>query len=247
MPKETIPSQDGITPVELERLSRSLLFEGMSLKRLSAIFKDSKCLRLPAKKEIYKRGEPGGEMSIILSGGVKVSTSSSDGKEVIFDLLGEGEFFGELCLLDGLPRAATVTTLVPTVLIAMDRDVLMSFMKDHSDVTMRLFHLLALRLRAVDSFLEDMLFFDSETRLAKRLMTLKDIYGKAAGDAIHIDLKISQQDIASLVGISRERVNKHLKNWEKAAIVSLQQGRVVIQNLALLQELASAAHAVCKV
>ena len=96
-------------------------------------------------------------------------------------------------------------------------------------------------MRVMDTFLEEVLFLDSETRLAKRVMALKDIYGKTVGDVVQIEIKMSQQDIANLVGITRERVNKHLKKWERAKIISLQQKHLTIQNLPLLQKLASEA------
>lgn len=180
-------------------------------------------------------------MCIILSGGVKVSAQSADGKEIIFDLLSEGDFFGELSLLDDRPRTATVTTLVPSVLIVLKREFFMPFLESNPITAIRLLHMLACRLRAMDAFLEDVLFLDSETRLAKRVMALENIYGKIVGDTIQIELKVSQQDIANLVGITRERVNKLLKKWERARIISLHHGHLTIQNPALLQKLASEA------
>ena len=180
-------------------------------------------------------------MCIVLRGGVKVSAISADGKEIIFDLLSEGDFFGELSLLDGKPRTATVTTLVPSVLVILERGFFMSFMEDNPTTAIRLLQILTHRLRAVDTLLEEVLFFDSETRLARRVLALIDIYGKAVESTAQIELKVSQQDIASLVGIARESVNRHLKKWERAEIISLQQGRLIIQNLPRLQELASEA------
>jgi len=228
-----------LSHAEVERLSRSFLFADLNPSTLSLALASCQCLRLPEKKDVYRRGDAGDEMCIVLSGGVKVSTLSEDGKEIIFDLLTEGDFFGELSLIDSKPRTATVTTLVPSVLVILERDFLMSFMEENPATAIRLLHILAHRLRAVDTFLEEVLFFDSETRLAKRVMALKDIYGKAVGNAAQIEIKVSQQDIANLVGITRESVNKHLKKWERAGIVSLQQGRLTICNFPLLQELAS--------
>ena len=227
--------------VELQRLTQSFLFADSPPERLSEALENCRCLRLPGKKEVYRRGEPGKEMCIVLNGGVKVSTLSADGKEIIFDLLSEGDFFGELSLLDGQPRTATVTTLVPSVLVILERDFFMPFLEAHPTIAIRLLHILANRLRAADKFLEEVLFYDSETRLAKRVMALKEIYGKAVGGAVEFELKVSQQEMASLVGITRERVNKHLKKWERADIVRLQQGRLTILNTPLLQKLASEA------
>lgn len=237
--KRAVSNLNSISHSELELLSQSLLFADLPRERLSAVLENCQCLRLPEKKEVYRRGEPGKEMCIVLSGGVKISTLSADGKEIIFDLLSAGDFFGELSLLDGKPRTATVTTLVPTVLVIMERSFFIPFLEDNPTTAIRLLHFLAHRLRAMDTLLEEVLFFDSETRLAKRVLALKDIYGKGVGSTVQIEFKISQQDIANLVGITRERVNKHLKQWERAEIISLKQGRLTIRNLPLLQELAS--------
>jgi CRP-like cAMP-binding protein len=239
--RKPAPCAERLNQEELDLLSQSFLFADMPRKRLLSALENCKCLRLPAKKEVYRRGEAGSEMCIILSGGVKVSILSADGKEIIFDLLSEGDFFGELSLLDGKPRTATVTTLTPSVLVILERDFFMPFLESHPASAIRLLHLLARRLRAMDAFLAEVLFLDSETRLAKRVVALQNIYGKTIGDAIHIDLKVSQQDIANLVGITRERVNKHLKKWERAEIISLQQGRLLILDLPQLQKLASEA------
>lgn len=240
-PKRTTSNCDRINHVELERLSQSYLFADLPPESVSAALKNCQCLRLPEKKEVYRRGESGEEMCIILSGWVKISTLSADGKEIIFDLLSEGEFFGELSVLDGEPRTATVTTLVPSVLVILERSFFIPFLENNPATAIRLLQLLVSRLRAVDTLLEAVLFFDSETRLAKRVIALKDIYGKVVGSTVQLELKVSQQDIANLVGITRESVNKHLKKWERAEIISLQQGRLTILNLPLLQEMASEA------
>lgn len=237
--KRATSNLDSINHAELELLSRSFLFADLPQKHILIALKNCQCLRLPEKKEIYRRGESGTEMCIVLSGGVKVSTLSADGKEIIFDLLSEGDFFGELSLLDSRPRAATVTTLVPSVLVVLERSFFMPFLEGNPITAIRLLQLLAHRLRAMDTFLEEVLFLDSETRLAKRVMALENIYGKMIGNVIRIELNVSQQDIANLVGITRERVNKHLKKWERAKIVSLQHNHLTILNPALLQKMAS--------
>jgi len=232
---------DSINHDELKILSRSFLFADLPPKRVLTTLKNCQCLRLPEKQEVYRRGEPGKEMSIVLSGGVKVSTQSLDGKEIVFDLLSEGDFFGELSVLDGEPRTATVTTIVPSVLVILERSFLIPFLEANPVAAIRLLHLLAHRLRATDTFLEEVLFLDSETRLAKRIVALEDIYGKVVGNTIQIEVNVSQQEIANLVGITRESVNKLLKKWERDKIISLQQGCLTIQNHQLLQKLASKA------
>ncbi|MBZ0091924.1 MAG: helix-turn-helix domain-containing protein, partial [Sulfuricellaceae bacterium] len=88
-------------------------------------------------------------------------------------------------------------------------------------------------------FLEDVLFLDVEARLAKRIMALARIYGRNYGASVHIDLKMSQQELANLVGISRESVNKYFKAWEKERVIASQQGCIVINQLQVLQSLAA--------
>lgn len=230
-----------ISQTELKILSQSFLFAELPYECLLAGLKGCHCLRLPAKQEVYHRGETGKNMCIILSGGVKVSMLSASGKEVIFDLLSEGNFFGELSMLDGDPRTATVTTLVPSVLVVFERYFFMPFMEANPVIAIRLLRLMAHRLRAMDRFLEEVLFFDSETRLAKRVVAIKNIYGRASVNTAQINIKISQQDMANLVGITRESVNKILKKWERANIITLQQGCLTIQNPQILLRLASKA------
>jgi len=134
---------------------------------------------------------------------VKVSTLSADGKEIIFDLLSEGDFFGELSLLDGKPRTATVTTLFPVAghFGAGLLDGLSGKQPDYGD---SFASYLGSPLEGCGHTTGRSAFFDSETRLAKRVMALKDIYGMAVENTAWIELNVSQQHMASLVGITRE-------------------------------------------
>ena len=238
-PKKPASNHDCIADAELELLSQIFLFADLPQKRLFTALKNCQCLRLSGKKVVYRQGEAGEEMCIILSGLMKISTRSADGKEIIFDLLSKGDFFGELSLLDGEPRTATVTTLVPSVLIVLKRDCFIQLLEDNPTTSIRLLQLLAHRLRATDKFLEEVFFHDSETRLAKRVMVLEDIYGKATKKTTQAGLNVSQQEMANLIGITRERVNKLLKKWERAKIISLQHNHLTVLNPALLQKLAS--------
>lgn len=228
-----------ISFVELELLAQSSLFTEVPRERLTKVLQTCHRRNLPARKMVFQRGDMGSEMCAILSGGVKVSTLSSEGKEIIFDVMCAGDFFGELSLLDGKPRTGTVTTLVNSVFLIVGKEYFLDFLMHHPQTAVSLLKTLTSRLRQMDAFLEDVLFLDAEARLAKRLMALAGIYGHEMGSAIQIDLKMSQQDLANLVGITRESVNKHFKGWEKAGVVAMEQGRIVVNRPQLLRSLAT--------
>ena len=228
-----------IGAVDLDLLGQCVLFSKLQPEPLAGVLQSCRRQTLPAKQVLFHRGDAGQDMFVILNGGVKVSTLSSDGKEIIFDVLGPSDFFGELSLLDGRPRTGTITTLTSSHFLVMPRTCFFRFLEQSPQSAVALLQVLANRLRQMDAFLEDVLFLDVEARLAKRIMALARIYGRNYGASVHIDLKMSQQELANLVGISRESVNKYFKAWEKERVIASQQGCIVINQLQVLQSLAA--------
>ncbi len=233
-----MPSDKNIGSADLDLLGQCVLFSKLQPDQLADVLQSCRRQALPAKQVLFHRGAAGQEMFVILSGGVKVSTLSSDGKEIIFDVLGPGDFFGELSLLDGRPRTCTITTLTSSRFLVLPRTFFFRFLEQMPQSAIALLQVLANRLRQMDAFLEDVLFLDVEARLAKRIMALARIYGRNCGASVHIDLKMSQQELANLVGISRESVNKYFKAWEKEGIIAIRQGCMLVKQAQILQSLA---------
>lgn len=230
--------QKKIEFVDLELLSRCWLLSGLAREALAGILAMGSRRRVDAKDVVFNRGDPGNDIYFLLSGGVKVSTLSREGKEIIFDVLVAGDFFGDMSLFDDKPRTGTVTALVPSAFLSLGKAKFLDLLEKYPAVSVRLIKTLTARLRLMDTFLEDVLFLDAEARLAKRVVALSRIFGQEGKNGeIKIDLKMSQQEMANLVGIARESVNKHFKGWEKSGVIGLDKGCLILQQPQLLEAL----------
>lgn len=226
--------------VDFELLARCKLLTGIPNELLGALLRSGARKRLPAKEVVFNRGEPGNRIYFILDGGVKVSTLSHEGKEVIFDVLVTGDFFGEMSLFDDKPRTGTVTTLVATTLFMLGKTEFLDALEKCPVISVRLIRTLVGRLRMMDSFIEDVIFLDAAERIAKRVIALARMFGSAGDlDEIRIDLKVSQQELANLVGITRESVNKQFREWEKAGVISIDKGCLILARPQFLEALVS--------
>lgn len=198
----------------------------------------AKTRRVADKEVIFRKAERGNQLSAIISGRVKLSTMSENGKEIIFGMLGPGEFFGEISLLDGEERTATVTAMEPTELQFIERGDFIAFLECHPTVAIRLLGTLALRLRLTNEMFEDTIFRNLPARLAKRLLILADNCGQETAEGTRIDLKLSQQDIGNMIGTSRESVNKQMRTWEEEGLIKFRKGYVTITQPDKLEDLA---------
>ncbi len=177
---------------------------------------------------IFHKGDPGSGLYIIASGQVKIVLPSETGDEAMLAVLEAGEFFGELALFDGLPRSATVVAVQNAEVLILHRDDFMSFVGRNPEVVTGLFSALSRRLRATDELVEDAIFLDVPGRLAKRLLDLADRHGRPEGKGVAIDLKLTQQDLAAMVGATRESVNKHLGWMRDHGLIQLDRQRIVV-------------------
>ena len=228
--------------VDFELLSRCYLLTGLSREKLAAVMAAGCRKRIDAKEVLFRRGDLGNDFYFLLSGGVKVSTLSREGQEVIFDVLVAGDFFGEISLIDAKPRTGTVTALVPSILFVLSKDSFLELLEQNASIGLQLLKVLAGRLRLMDAFVEDVLFLDAEARLARRVMALSRIFGQEdSRGEIRIDLKLSQQEMANLVGITRESVNKHFRGWEKSGAIGLDKGCLILQKPRLIEALSAEA------
>lgn len=189
----------------------------------------------PKGEVIFHRGDAGSVLYIIRSGQVKITLFSEQGQEAVLALLMPGDFFGELALFDGRPRSATAIAVEPTETIALHRDDFLEFIRRHPEVTINMFAVLSSRLRQTDELLEDTVFLDTPARLAKRLLELADTHGINTEKGTEINLRLTQQDLANLVGTTRETVNKELKAMRNRGLVAVERGRITILRPAALR------------
>jgi len=229
-----------IDPMDLALLSQCSLFAAIAPSALAPFLQAGRRQRLEAKDSAITRGDPGRNIYFLLDGGVKVSTLSRDGKEIIFDVLVSGDFFGEMSLFDDKPRTGTVTALVPTTVFALGKAEFLTLIEKHPPVSLRLIRTLVRRLRLMDAFIEDVLFLDAEERLARRVLALSRLFGRHGDNGeIRIELKVSQQELANLVGVTRESVNKQFRDWEKSWLIAIDKGCLVLAKPGHLESMAA--------
>jgi CRP-like cAMP-binding protein len=228
------------TSEKLRLLANVHLFSGFSTTQLEGVSRVTRTRFLERRDELFHKGDQGGEVYIVASGKLKALTTSVDGDDVVFSILGPGEVFGEVALLGETRRTASVSAIEDCVLLAIDHRDFMSFLKTDPDVSIKLLSVLAMRLTRVSELVEDTLFLNLPLRLAKKLLSLSRAYGDKTSDGVRVDLKLSQEEWGALVGATRESVNKQVRKWTDAGILRVDQGYVVILNSVELEKLAGA-------
>jgi len=177
---------------------------------------------------IFHQEDPGATLYIILSGQVKVTINSTDGKEAILAILTVGDFFGELSLLDEEPRSANVVTMLDTQVIILHRRDFLNFLEIRHELAVYILALLSRRLREADKSLQDAVFLNLPARLAKRLLELGQKHGVKTDRGVEIELHMTQQDLADMVGASRIAVNKQLKLFEIQGLIDMDKQHFII-------------------
>jgi CRP/FNR family transcriptional regulator/CRP/FNR family cyclic AMP-dependent transcriptional regulator len=180
---------------------------------------------------IFRKDDPGYTLYVIVSGAVKISVSSIEGDEIILTILTAGQFFGEMALFDDEPRSADAEAIQPTEVLTVQREDLLRLLEKRPRVAIaQLLKLLAQRLRATDELLQDAAFLDIPARLAKRLLDLAEAHGEKTPQGTKITLRLTQQDLASMIGARRENVNRALAYYQSRGWLSKSGGNFVILN-----------------
>ena len=172
---------------------------------------------------IFSKGDPGNSLYAVCAGTVKISVPSADGKDAVFNLVGDGEIFGEIALLDGQPRTADATALTDCELMVIERRDFLDLVRSQPEIALKLMEVLCARLRHTSEQVEDVLFLDLPGRLAKILLQLT---GKAELPPRRVTM--TQREIGQMIGMSRESTNKQLRDWEDRNWVRLERGSVVV-------------------
>lgn len=211
-----------------EILSRITIFQDLPLQEIKEIAKRARRRVFSQGDPVFFSGDPGHCVYFIGSGKVKIHTTREDGEETVIGILSDGEFFGELSVLDGQPRSADVTCLEPTEIAVLDREEFLSILDRYPSLSRKVLIAQAARLRATDRMLDYIASLDVYGRVAAQLMELAQRYGRQTPNGIELDLRITQQDLAGMVGASRESVNKVLNHYRNRGIVSFERGRITI-------------------
>ncbi len=209
-------------------LSKIILFNTLEKSDLDRL---ESCLvrrRYSSGQVIFHMGDEGGNLYIIQKGRVKVTIPSSSGEEVILAILSAGEILGELSLIDGKPRSATVQAMDEAEILCLYWEDFLDLLKGRFDVVQRMLEVLAQRLRDTDLSLAESHFLDITSRLAKKILDLGRAFGVKEKEVLRIGVKVTQKDLASMVGATRESINKQFKVLREQGVVGLKDGYIEI-------------------
>ncbi|CDP86177.1 MULTISPECIES: cAMP-activated global transcriptional regulator CRP [Mycolicibacterium] len=222
-----------------EVLARAGIFQGVSPDAVAALVRQLEPVTFRRTEVVFTEGEPGDTLYIITAGKVKIGRKSVDGRDSLITLMGPSDMFGELAIFDPGPRTSTVTALTEVKAVVMSRTVLRSWIADRPEIAEQLLRVLARRLRRTNDNLSDLIFTDVPGRVAKQLLYLAQRFGSRDGTALRVDHELTQEEIAQLVGSSRETVNKALSDFAQRGWIRVQGRSILIDNA---ERLAKRAH-----
>jgi CRP/FNR family transcriptional regulator len=189
--------------------------------------------RLRAFKEgsiLVREGEPGDALHVLVSGSVRIAVSSSEGEEATVATLGPGESIGEFAIFDRLPRSATAIATMKTQAFVVTRTDFEEWLRSRPHAAMALLETLSLRLRKTNQGLTDVMFLDLQHRLAKQLCALADSVGATSDDGA-VRVQVKQADLGSMLGVTRESVNKELQNFQRRGWLRTSRGGLTITDV----------------
>jgi CRP-like cAMP-binding protein len=222
---------------KLAVLGKHPMFCDLEPEALDQLCRYAKHSTLKRGATIVSKGDPGNSLVVVVSGTVKISISSPDGRSAILNLIGPGEIFGEVALLDGRARTADATANTNCEIYVIDRRDFIPFVRSQPALAMKLIELLCERLRWTSDQVEEVILQNLPGRLASALLRLTEKHKLApAGRTI----AITQQEISEMVGMTRESINKQLRAWAARNWVRLEHGAIVVLNAEMLRELAEA-------
>jgi CRP-like cAMP-binding protein len=212
----------------MEVFTRSPLLANLPPEALSRLGGSARRRSYRRGEVIFHQGDPGDSLHFIIDGRVKVVLDAETGEEAVIAILGPGESFGELALIDGEPRSATVETLEPVQTLSLSRADFMTFIRENPQAAERLLVTLAGMVRRTDESMADLVFLDLEGRLVKKLLELADAHGRDVDGAIEIELPMTQEDLAAMIGATRASVNKLLGWYEDRGAIQRRGRRIAI-------------------
>jgi len=212
------------------------LFEGLSPGQLAEINAQLHRRTVPTGRLLMMVEDPGEVAYLILEGTVKVYVDRPDGTEIIIALRGPGEIVGEMSIVDRHSRSATVLTLEPCTLLAWDRARFAAALQTMPGLSYNLARILASRLRVATAQIQALAGLDLQGRVARQILTFAEEYGRPAGDgAVQIPLRLTQSDLAGMVGASRVRVNEVVVDFKRRGYIAVDaRHRLTVHDAAAL-------------
>lgn len=205
------------------------------MRSLSQLLVDNEVKK---KQPIYLAGDSSENLYFLKEGRVKITRIDESGKEFTLTLLEPGEIFGELGLFDDAPRETTAVAMEDSVICMMKRRDFENYAANKPDLSLKLSKLMGLRLRQIENRIEDLLFRDVPSRLARLLLRLVDQYQRETKYGVRINIKLSQQELANLIGATREITNSTLNQFKKDGLIKIESKYIYFLNRRKLKKIA---------
>ncbi len=213
-----------------EILSRAGIFQGVESAAVNTLIEQLDSTTFPRGTTIFDEGEPGDRLFIITSGKVKLARHAPDGRENLLTIMGSSDMCGELSIFDPGPRTSAAVCVTEVTAATMDSQMLHDWIQAHPEISEQLLRVLARRLRRTNNALADLIFTDVPGRVAKALLQLANRFGVQEGGALRVHHDLTQEEIAQLVGASRETVNKALAEFAHRGWIRLEGKSVLISD-----------------
>jgi CRP-like cAMP-binding protein len=213
---------------EEDAVRKAPLFTALDDASAASLRASMSGVKLSRGQTLFKEGDAGDRLFVVVDGKLKLGTTSNDGRENLLSILGPGDMFGELSLFDPGPRTATATAVVDSKLLALANDQVIGWVKEHPQVSLQLLGRLAQRLRKANDVLSDLVFADVPGRVAKAIIELGKRFGTKKDDELHVNHELTQEELAQLVGASRETVNKALADFANRGWIKLEPRAVIV-------------------
>src|SRR6202048_151889 len=220
---------------KLAVLRKHPIFCDLDPEALDQLCRYAKHATLKRGATIFSKGDPGNSLFAVISGTVKISISSADGRNAILNLIGAGETFGKVAVLNGQARTADAIANTNCEIFVIDRREFLPFVRSRPVLAMKFIELLCTRLRWTSDQVEQIILQNLPGRLASALIRLTEKHKLAPGGRT---IAVTQQEISEMVGMTRESINKQLRAWAARNWVRLEHGAIVVLDAAPLQEIA---------
>jgi len=216
---------------KLAFLNRVPLFENLLPSEREALAASLRSRRYSRGTMIFHQDDPGHSLYIIASGQVRIFRISAEGYEMSVAIFGEGDVFGELAIIDGQPRSASAVAMTDVETLILHREDFVHHLHSSPRMAIGVLEVLSQRLRTTTDYAESLVALDVYGRVVRELVTLADQHGQVTKEGVLIDIPLTQTELASLVGTSRESVNKVLGRLRDAGLVRLQRNRILLLNI----------------
>jgi CRP/FNR family cyclic AMP-dependent transcriptional regulator len=225
---QTRSQQGGLVEDAEVVLRRAPLFDGLDDEGVRTLRRQTSEVKVARGEHLFLEGQDGDRLYVVLDGKIKLTRAAADGRENLWSVLGPGEMFGELSLFDPRPRTSTASAVTDATLAALAHDALRPWLLERPEVSMHMLQALARRLRRANDVVADLVFTDVPGRVAKNLLDLADRFGEQERDGLHVHHDLTQEELAQLVGASRETVNKALADFAARGWLQISARSVLI-------------------